>query len=326
MLPEFPWFKPIDLSDRLAVEQMIDGFPPFADFNFVELWCWNRGEKGGIAQLDGNLVVRWEDVITGELFLSFIGTNRVERTASRLLEYARERGIEPRLQAIPDVVFSDDSPMGSQLVVEEDHVNSDYLLSVDEWAEMRGKKFKNKRNVMNGLIRDHNPELRLLDLEDAAVRGQIIELCHRWAAQRGRAVEETAAEFEAIESLLVLAQELKLDRLRVFGAYVGEKMIGFSVNEILPDGYALGHFAKSDFDYPGVFQFILHGACQHLREHGVRSLNVEADLGDPGLAEAKHLMNPEGRLRKFVIVEAEPDMGKPLPLKPRTDWAHARSA
>ena len=34
---------------------------------------------------------------------------------------------------------------------------------------MAGKKYKNKRNERNGLIRDHNPELRLLDLEDAKV-------------------------------------------------------------------------------------------------------------------------------------------------------------
>lgn len=325
MLPEFPWFKSIDLSDRLAVERLIAGYPPFADFNFVELWCWNRGEKGGISQLDGNLVVRWQDCITGELFLSFIGTNRVEKTASKLLAYARERGIEPRLQAVPGVVVDDGGEIGDGFVVEEDHVNSDYLLSVDEWAEMAGKKFKNKRNVMNGLIREHNPELRQLDLEDEQVRAEIMELCHRWAEQRGRHDEETAAEFEAIESLLVLAQELKLDRLHVFGAYVGEKLIGFSVNEILPDGYALGHFAKSDYDYPGVFQFILHGACKYLREQGVHFLNVEADLGDPGLAEAKHLMNPHGRLRKYVIVEADPhERGVITPLP--TPWDQAKSA
>jgi hypothetical protein len=325
MLPEFPWFKPIDLSDRLAVEELIAGYPPFADFNFVELWCWNRGEKGGISQLDGNLVVRWQDCITGELFLSFIGTNKVEKTASKLLAYARERGIEPRLQAVPDVVVDESGELGEGFVVEEDHVNSDYLLSVDAWAEMQGKKFKNKRNVLNGLIRDHNPELRQLDLEDAQVRSEIMELCHRWADQRGRHDEETMAEFEAIESLLVLAQELKLDRLRVFGAYVGSKLIGFSVNEILPDSYALGHFAKADYDYPGVFQFILQGVCKHLREQGVQYLNVEADLGDPGLAEAKHLMNPQGRLRKYVIVEAEPVNRGVITQLPPT-WDHARSA
>ena len=327
MLPEFPWFKSIDLSDRLAVEELIAGFPPFADFNFVELWCWNRGEKGGISQLNGNLIVRWQDCITGELFLSFIGTNKVEKTASKLLDYARERGITPRLQAVPDVVVGESGELGELFVVEEDHINSDYLLSVEEWAGMQGKKYKNKRNVMNGLIREHNPELRQLDLDDERVHAEIMELCHRWAEQRGRQDEETAAEFEAIESLLVLAQELKLDRLRAFGAYVGDRLIGFSVNEILPDGYALGHFAKSDYDYPGVFQFILHGACKYLLEQGVQFLNVEADLGDAGLAEAKHLMNPQGRLRKYVIVEADPEEGTGATITPLpSSWDEARSA
>jgi len=304
MLPEFPWFKPIDLADRPAVDAMIAGFPPFADFNFVELWCWNRGQNSGIAALDGNLVVRWQDVITGELFLSFLGTNRVERTAAKLIAYAKERGIEPRLQAVPDVVVESGAGFGNSLVVEEDVQNSDYLLSVDDWAELAGSKFKNKRNAIHRLERQHNPRLDRLNLRDETVRCQIIELCHRWAEQRGRTEEETQPEFEAIASLLDLAREIELNRLIVPGVYVGDQLVGFSINEVLPDGYALGHFAKADYRFEGVYPFMLRALARWLREAGVQYLNIEADLGDAGLAAAKQLCNPAGRLRKFVIMES----------------------
>jgi hypothetical protein len=206
MLPEFPWFKPIDLSDRPAVEAMIAGYPPFADFNFVELWCWNRGRHGGIATLDGNLVVRWQDVITGEQFLSFLGTNRVERTAAKLIAYAKERGIEPRLQAVPDVVVDSGSGFGGGLVVEEDLQNSDYLLSTDDWATLAGARFKNKRNAIHRLERNYEPRLERLDLRDESTRREILDLCRTWAEQRNRTVEETQPEFLAIANLL--------DRLR----------------------------------------------------------------------------------------------------------------
>jgi hypothetical protein len=308
MLPEFPWFKSIDLSDRPAVESMIAGYPPFADFNFVELWCWNRGCNGGIAALDGNLIVRWQDVITGELFLSFLGTNKVERTAERLIAYAKERGIEPRLQAVPDVVVDSGNGFSGSFIVEEDTQNSDYLLSVEDWSVMAGSKFKNKRNAIHRLERKHDPRLVRLDLRDEATRDQILALCQTWAEQRGRTPEDTEPEFMAIANLLDLAQELQLDRLVVVGVYAGDRLIGFSVNEMLPDGYALGHFAKADFRYEGVYPYMLRGVARILRDAGVTFLNIEADLGNSGLAISKKLLNPAGRLRKYVITEnAEPE-------------------
>jgi hypothetical protein len=326
MLPEFPWFKPIDLSDRPVVEAMIAGYPPFADFNFVELWCWNRGQHGGISTLDGNLVVRWEDVISGELFLSFIGTNKVERTAEKLIAYAKERGIEPRLQAVPDVVVDSGSGVGNSLTVEEDVHNSDYLLSVSDWAAMAGSRFKNKRNAIHRLERQHQPRLKRLDLSDTSTRNDIMDLCQTWAIQRNRASDETEAEFAAIENLLDLAQVLELDRLVVIGVFTENQLIGFSINEILPHDYALGHFAKADYRYEGVYPYMLNGLARILQDAGVIYLNIEADLGDPGLSFSKQLCNPAGRLRKFVIAENIDAIAATDPQQTGEPWVAARSA
>lgn len=303
MLPEFPWFKPIDLTDRPAVEAMVAGYPPFADFNFVELWCWNRGRQGGIAALNGNLVVRWQDVITGKLFLSFLGTNKVERTAERLIAYAKERGLEPRLQAVPDVVVDRGDGFGESLLVKEDVHNSDYLLSVDDWAVMSGARFRNKRNAIHRLERKHDPQLARLDLRDEEIGRQIMDLCQMWGQQRNRTPDQTAPEFAAIGNLLDLAQETNLDRLVVIGVFSAERLIGFSINEVLPDRYALGHFAKADYRFEGVYPFMLREVAQILQSQGVTLLNIEADLGDSGLAISKKLFNPSGKLRKYVITE-----------------------
>jgi hypothetical protein len=89
-------------------------------------------------------------------------------------------------------------------------------------------------------------------------------------------------------------------------------MIGFSVNEILPDGYALGHFAKADFRFEGVYPYILRGLARILQEEGVELLNIEADLGDDGLAISKKLCNPAGRLKKYVIAESADPFSAPI--------------
>ncbi len=47
MLPKFPNFKKIELSDRKDVENITSRFPPYSDFNFSSLWAWDlEGEMG----------------------------------------------------------------------------------------------------------------------------------------------------------------------------------------------------------------------------------------------------------------------------------------
>ena len=45
MLPEFPQFKKLELSDKEEVEKFTSKFPPYSDFNFVSMWSWDiKGE------------------------------------------------------------------------------------------------------------------------------------------------------------------------------------------------------------------------------------------------------------------------------------------
>jgi len=45
MLPEFPKFKGIELSDKEDVEKITHKYPSYSDFNFVSMWSWDiKGE------------------------------------------------------------------------------------------------------------------------------------------------------------------------------------------------------------------------------------------------------------------------------------------
>jgi hypothetical protein len=41
MLPEFPKFKSIEISDKEDVEKITKKYPPYSDFNFVSMWSWD---------------------------------------------------------------------------------------------------------------------------------------------------------------------------------------------------------------------------------------------------------------------------------------------
>ena len=70
MIPEFPEFKKLELSDKEEVEKITSKFPPYSDFNFVSMWSWNIENKIWISQLYGNLVVHFTDYLTDGTFLS----------------------------------------------------------------------------------------------------------------------------------------------------------------------------------------------------------------------------------------------------------------
>ena len=90
MIPEFPQFKPIELSDKQEVEKITSQYPPYSDFNFVSMWSWDIKGEMRLSMLNGNLVVKFNDYITGEPFYSFLGKNKLNETAEILLNLSKE--------------------------------------------------------------------------------------------------------------------------------------------------------------------------------------------------------------------------------------------
>jgi hypothetical protein len=122
-----------------------------------------------------------------------------------------------------------------------------------------------------------------------------------WADLRHRSSESIRAELSAIRNLFIYAESEPQNRLYVVGAYVQNQLVGFSVNERLPDGYAIGHFAKADIRYEGIYPFLLRHVARYMVGQGIDLLNIEADLGDHGLAIAKHLCYPIAMLKKYSV-------------------------
>ncbi len=78
MIPEFPKFKKLEITDKEEVEKITSQFPPYSDFNFTSLWCWDLLGETKISELKGNLVVKFSDYLTGAPFYSFIGNQNVD--------------------------------------------------------------------------------------------------------------------------------------------------------------------------------------------------------------------------------------------------------
>ena len=103
MIPSFPSFKRLELSDRPEVEALLQPHPPYSDFNFASLWCYDTRGLSRLSMLHGNLVVQISDYLTGEPALSFLGVQRVADTAGALLDHAAKHQLCPTLRLVPEM-------------------------------------------------------------------------------------------------------------------------------------------------------------------------------------------------------------------------------
>jgi uncharacterized protein len=177
MIPIFPKFKKLELSDKSDVETFTSQIPPYSDFSFASMWLWNHKDGTVISNLDGNLVARLTDSRTGESFYSFVGTNNCNGTAAQLLEYLAEQGLTPELRLIPEVAAKE--LMKEEFVVVEDRDNFDYILCTKQLSLMFGSEFHSHRRKTKAFTKNDS-DFHQLDLTEKSNQEKLLTCVESW--------------------------------------------------------------------------------------------------------------------------------------------------
>ena len=90
MISQFPLFKKLTIQDKNEIEEVTRKYPSYSNFNFGTLYSYNINDECEVSFLNNNLVVKFKDYVTGEIFLTFLGNTKVERTIETLLDYAEK--------------------------------------------------------------------------------------------------------------------------------------------------------------------------------------------------------------------------------------------
>ena len=84
--------------------------------------------------------------------------------------------------------------------------------------------------------------------------------------------------------------------------FLRNSLSAFWILGILEDGYSISHFEKADtVSHQGVFAFVKKQVAHLLTEKGTTHVNLELDLGIPGLRRSKSSYAPHKHLRKYVV-------------------------
>lgn len=299
MIPIFPAFKRISLDDELDIKFYTNKYKPYSSFNFTNVWAWNTKEKRMISKLNDNLVFYLTDYKTSEPFLSFLGTNDVEDTTRKLIEYAIESKISPTLRFL--MKESVNEIKTSDIKIDEDVDSFDYIFSLSQLANPQGSKFKTKRHLANR-FQVENPDaiFKICDLNDINVQKQIISVLRRWENNKKNDNKIYDLEHEEIAICRLLKTASK-HKLILSCIYLHDVMLGFSIDEVLPDNYAIAHFIKADNSFKGIYEFFNEKISQHLLKQGVLLWNWQQDLNIEGLRQLKTSYHPVGFLKKYSV-------------------------
>lgn len=302
MLPQFPNFKNVDVSDRELVEEHTKKLPPYSDFNFTSLWLWDVDNKRMISELNGNLVVKFTDYQTGEPTLSLLGTNLIDESIKKIQEYAKANDINTTLNYVSEETA--EQVTSTELYVHEDTDNFDYVFSTHKIADSLGSELKSKRRLSKR-FKEENPNARfeINSLEDPAVQEKVKNLFNNWLSKKIlKSVDyESSQEPEVVERLLKHPENSNF----VFSfLYIDKELIGFAADEILPNAYAISHVAKANTNYRGVYEYLNERTARALLTRGVLYWNWEQDLGVNSLHATKSSYRPVSTLKKYKILPA----------------------
>jgi hypothetical protein len=177
----------------------------------------------------------------------------------------------------------------------EDRDNFDYLYSRSDMAELAGKKFHKKRNLVNQFLHTYTHEHRPLTRETVPYAMEVLE---RWRQNKGEDGDYPAAR-EALELFDSLA-------LRGYVYFADGKPAAYCLGESVAKGKMFAvHFEKADDQYKGIYQFVNQSFAASLPRFFIY-INREQDMGETGLRQAKMTYRPSGFVKKYTGLISKP--------------------
>ena len=86
-----------------------------------------------------------------------------------------------------------------------------------------------------------------------------------------KAIEYVKKNFDIKNELIAIDRflEMKADNLYVFGVFLDNEIIAYSVNEICNSGFAIGHFYKAN-QYNGIFSYLMKESALFLSNFNLK--------------------------------------------------------
>ena len=136
------------------------------------------------------------------------------------------------------------------------------------------------------------------------IQQKLLELDKIWFQDKQNKDFALVSNKETIALQRLFLIEKSVDLVTI-GILVDGKLIAFCINELLSEGYAISHFAKTIPDSAGVYAHLMQENAKVLKTNNRAFLNFEQDLGLSNLRYAKKSFRPTHHLKKYSCLKKE---------------------
>lgn len=295
VIEEYPSFTTLKLEHRRIFDQFGRKYGHYCDFDFVDLFSWDLDSNTGVALLNGNLVLRRSDYLTGKMYFSIFGNKKIDDSLISLLHDAKE------LELVPEIVI-DNIKNKSQFMIKDHRDSHDYIYNVSDLANLSGSKYKNVRNKLNTFLKEYKDIdlLKTISLNHISYENskKLLQIFHTWGETKGLSKDNINRELTAFRRLLKYADRLNLLTIVIYRA---DELVAFSVNHIAEPGYAITHFEKVKKIHRYFNTYVVHEVAKEQHRLRCFEVNWEDDLGFHGLRQNKKSYCPKKMLKKYNI-------------------------
>jgi len=281
-------FRPVELAHLPLVSERLRSFPPqVSEQTFPNLYAWRFHRPVRLAEVGGLLVFL---DLRGEEWC-VLGPPLGEADPRALVEPLRRAGITTFHRITAEVA---EALADAGLAVHADRDNSDYVYLRRDLAELAGRRYHRKKNLVNRCL--NACECEYCEVTPALLP-ELEEMNERWAEARDmEATMGLAEEYWALRETFDHFEDFGL----IGGAVrVAGRIEAFSIGQALNETTAVVHFEKAMTEFPGLYQVMNQWFCAY----GLAPfefVNREQDLGIPGLRHAKESYLPHHMVDKFV--------------------------
>jgi len=308
-----PAIRPLELSDRPMVEDYLRRHPPeISELTFTNLFVWRHARPVFLCEVGDSIVFmtntggkgNGERLIFGHPVGEASPVSIAEALGSDVVGFIR----------VPEETAS--TLRDANLLIAPDRDNSDYVYRVTDLAELAGRRFHKKRNLIKQCLASYGCEYEPITPE---LLRECSHMQDRWCKERRcRHDPGLCSEYVAIREMFDHFEDLKLmgGAIRVDGI-----IQAYAMGEELRPGTAVCHFEKAMPGFRGLGQLINQWFARYALR-GFEFENREQDLGIPGLRQAKESYNPHHMVEKFSAWFSAARATIPLPVDPHECARH----
>jgi hypothetical protein len=264
-----------------------------SDYSFVNLWGW--AEEYELTWAWSDKLVWIKQTVPQEVYWAPVG---LWQAADWRKCFDRYFTTKTTFSRIPETLLQLwKNTVGHLITIEESRGDWDYLYSVTDLIELKGKRFHKKKNLLNQFKKNYDYEYVHFGTD---MIHKAIQMQEDWCVWRDRESSEVlAAENRAISRILSKWETIQV--LTGAAIIVDQKMVAYTIAESLTKDTLLIHFEKGNQDYKGVYQAINQMFLEH-SGNKFEWVNREQDLDNQGLRKAKLSYNPLDFLKKYRAI------------------------